>query len=286
MEGLRSRRSRGFLPLGLAAALLCFGGGVMAGDGRAAWEAWKAERLTRLTQPRGWLSVVGLHWLEPGPNQLPGLPGTFTLRDGRVELSAARADGYALAGEPVERRLLAADVAPRPDVLALGPHRWVEVLERGERRALRVWDADAPARRAFAGLETYPFDPAWRVVARWEAYTAPRKVSVVNVLGAVSDELAPGRAWFTAGGRELSLEPTLDEGELFYVFRDATAGKGTYPAGRFLSAEAPRGGEVVLDFNRAYTPPCGFTDFATCPVPRRENVLPVAVTAGEKSSGH
>ena len=288
-SAMSGNRSGSVLRLGLAAALLVAGGAMAAEAQRAEWESWKAERLARLTLPRGWLSVVALHWLEPGVNRVPGLPGTFTLRDGRVEVAAARSDGYVLGATPIERRALASDAVPHPDVLALGGHRWVQVLDRGERRALRVWDADALARRTFPGVETYPFAPAWRIVARWEPYPEPHRVTVQNVLGMAEEERTPGRAWFTAEGIEVSLEPTLDEGDggkLFFVFRDATAGKGTYPAGRFLVAEPPRDGSLVLDFNRAYTPPCGFTSFATCPVPRRENVLTIAIPAGEKFGGH
>lgn len=252
---------------------------------RAQWEAWKAERLARLTAERGWLSVTGLHWLSPGSNRVPGLPGTFTLRDGRVELQAAPGDGYAVGGERVERRLLASDAAGSPDLLALGTDRWVAVLARGDRFALRTWDASSPLRRSFRGIDTFPFDPAWRIRARWEAWPAPRAVEVEDVTGAVATRLVPGCARFAWGGRELSLEPTADGDRLAFVFRDATAGVETYGSGRFLSADGPVEGAVILDFNRAFNPPCAFTPFATCPLPRPENVLPVRVAAGERFAG-
>lgn len=252
---------------------------------RAQWEAWKAERLARLTAERGWLAVTGLHWLEPGPNQVPGLPGTFTLRDGRVELQAGPGDGWTIGGREVERRELVSDAAGPPDLLALGPDRRVAVLARGSRYALRTWDASSPLRRSFRGIETFPFDPAWRIRARWEAWPSPRAVEVEDVTGAIATRIVPGRAIFAAQGRELSLQPTADEGRLFFVFRDATAGVETYGSGRFLSADAPADGTVVLDFNRAVNPPCAFTPFATCPLPRPENVLPIRVTAGERFAG-
>jgi hypothetical protein len=248
---------------------------------RAEWEAWKAERVARLTGERGWLSVVALRWLAPGANRVEGLPGTFTLREGRVELVARPIDGYAVGGVPVERRVLASDASPVPDLLSLGS-RSVMVLERGGKLALRVWDADADARRAFAGVETFPFDPAWRVLARWEPWPTPRPVEVVDVTGSAATRLVPGRANFTVGGRGLSLEPTADGERLAFVFRDATAGVETYGSGRFLTADGPRDGRLVLDFNRAFNPPCAFTPFATCPLPRPENVLPIRVTAGER----
>jgi len=258
---------------------------VDAGVAHAEWEAWKAERLARLRAERGWLAVTGLHWLEPGENRVAGLPGTFTLRDGRVALSAARDDGYALPGGAVERRVLASDADAAPDLLSLGAGRFLQVLARGDRRALRTWDAAAPARRDFPGVETFSFDPAWIVEARWEPFHPPRRVVVQDVTGIDSVKEVPGRAAFAIAGRELALEPTTDGDRLFFVFRDATAGRETYGAGRFLSVAGPRDGKVVLDFNRAVNPPCAFTPFATCPLPRPENVLPVPVTAGERFGG-
>jgi hypothetical protein len=253
--------------------------------GRIAWEAWRAERLARLRAERGWLSVTGLHWLEPGKNRVAGLPGLFEVRDGRVALVARREDGWTIGGAPVERRALTSDAGPVPDLLALGEGRWVQVLSRGGRLALRTWDAAAPARRDFSGVETFPWDPAWRVEAAWEPLDPPRTVLVQDVTGMEAERRVPGRARFALGGQVLSLEPTADGERLAFVFRDATAGVETYGAGRFLSADAPAGGRVVLDFTRAFNPPCAFTPFATCPLPRPENVLPVRVTAGERYGG-
>jgi uncharacterized protein (DUF1684 family) len=245
------------------------------------WRSWHAERLERLRRPDGWLALVGLHWLGEGENRIPGLPGAFTVAAGKVTLTATAADGYRLDGAPVTSRTLASDRAPRPDRLVLGS-RQVQVIERSGRLAVRVWDAESPLRKGFQGIETFPPDPRWRIVAEWEAYPAPRAVTVPSVTGSPSSEEAPGRARFTLGGRAFSLEPTLEEGALFFVFKDETARTETYGAGRFLVADLPRDGKVVLDFNRAYNPPCAFTAFATCPLPRPENVLPVRIEAGEK----
>jgi uncharacterized protein (DUF1684 family) len=111
-------------------------------------------------------------------------------------------------------------------------------------------------------------------------------VEVPSVVGIPTREQAPGRAWFTVDGTEFSLEPTLDGDELFFVFKDRTAPRETYGAGRFLAAPLPKGGKVLLDFNRAYNPPCAFSPYATCPLPLPQNVLPIRIEAGEKSWGH
>ena len=254
------------------------------GDFLSEWRAWQRRRLESLQRPHGWLSLVGLHWLEPGANRVAGLPGTFEVEGGEVTLVAAAQDGWTVAGQPVARRRLAGDEAAAPDRLVLGSQAAL-VIHRGGKLALRVWDAESPVRTGFTGIDTYPPDPRWRVTARWEAYPEPRAVEQPSVTGTPTRVLAPGRAWFTVDGKEVSLEPTRDGESLFFVFRDATAPRETYGGGRFLEAAAPRGGEVVLDFNRAYNPPCVFTSFATCPLPTPQNVLKVRVEAGEKVWG-
>jgi uncharacterized protein (DUF1684 family) len=247
----------------------------------AEWKAWHERREERLRAPDGWLALVGLHWLADGPNALPGLPGTFVLERGQVTLRASPADGWTEDGRPVGEKTLATDAAARPDALSVGTRR-VVVIERGGKLAARVWDSASPARASFQGVPAFPVDRRWRIEATWEPYPAPRKVVVPSVAGPPQEALAPGRARFAVDGHEVALEPTLDDGALFFVFRDRTAPAETYGGGRFLYAEAPRDGKVVLDFNRAYSPPCAFTPYATCPLPRPENVLPVAIPAGEK----
>jgi len=278
----------------LLASILVAGGGALAGEPPAflaEWRAWQAQRVAALKRPHGWLSLTGLHWLQPGRNRIPGLPGTFDLADGRVTLAAEPADGWRLrqGGQegPVSARRLADDQAEAPDRLLLGS-RAVMVIARGGKVALRVWDADSPVRQGFTGIETWGPDPRWRLTARWEAYPQPRAVEVPSVIGVPSQELAPGRAWFVLDGHEYALEPTQDGDELFFVFKDRTAPRETYGGGRFLVAAAPRDGTVILDFNRAYNPPCVFSSFATCPLPLPQNVLPVRIEAGEKKwqSGH
>jgi len=250
-------------------------------DGLDAWKRWRASREARLRDPEGWLALAGLHWLSPGENRVEGLPGAFVLRGGRVALRAAPGDGWTLDGTPVTERVLASDAAERPDRLRLG-ERVVQVIERGGELALRVWDASSPALRSFHGIEAFPYDPGWRIEARWEAYPSPREVEQPSAAGPPQKALAPGRAHFALGGRAFTLEPIDEGGELLFVFKDATAPRETYGAGRFLVASAPEGGQVVLDFNRAYNPPCAFTPYATCPLPESQNVLPVRIEAGEK----
>jgi hypothetical protein len=248
----------------------------------AGWKAWHARRLENLRKPHGWLTLTGLHWLEPGSNRIPGLPGVFELSGAVVTLRARAEDGYTVSGAPVAERVLADDAAAAPDRLAVG-QRAVMAINRGGRLALRVWDADSPVRAAFKGIDTFPPDPRWRITARWEPFPHPRTVEQPSIIGTPTKEQAPGRAFFTVDGQEVALTPTLEGDSLFFVFKDKTAPKETYGGGRFLQAEPPSHGVVVLDFNRAYNPPCVFTAFATCPLPLPENTLRVRIEAGEKS---
>ncbi|MFN7966322.1 MAG: DUF1684 domain-containing protein [Acidobacteriota bacterium] len=255
----------------------------------AEWQKWHDGRIQRLTAEDGWLSLVGLPWLQPGDNRVDEVPGLYK-RDGRnVLLVATVEDAITIDGQPVTERPLAADTSGKPDVLHHGSRQWF-VVERGDRIGLRIKDADSPVRKNFTGIDTFPAHQRWRVEGRWEAYAIPRDVEIPNILGQIEKAKAPGRVHFRLDGQEYSLEPTQESPEdpLFFVFKDQTAGHETYGAGRFLYSDPPKDGKVMLDFNRAYNPPCCFTNYATCPLPTKENMLDVRIEAGEKTwgSGH
>ena len=268
-------------------------------------EKWRAERLASLTSEYGWLSVVGLFWLQPGANRFgsdpgnevvlpgagtPAVAGTLELRpDGTVVLHPGPGAGVTLGGSPATERVLASDRTGNPDLLAIGAVRFY-LIERGGKLAVRVKDPKSARRVRFAGIRSFPVDPAFRVEGTFEPYPAPREVAVATVQGPEQRMLAPGLVRFRLGGTTLALEPLVSspkDTDFFFVFRDATSGRETYGAGRFLDTPAPKAPAtaVVLDFNRAYTPPCAFTPYATCPLPPKQNELPVRVEAGEKFSG-
>jgi len=270
-------------------------------------EAWRAERLASLTADDGWLTVVGLFWLHPGENRFgtdpenevvlpgkgaPAITGTLEFRkDGTVLLHPGPRTGITLAGLPATERTLASDRGGKPDVLAAGAVRFY-LIERGGKLAVRVKDPHSARRVGFAGIRYFPVDTAYRVEGAFEPYPAPREVAVATVQGPEQKMLAPGLVRFRLGGRSLALEPFIsapDDPEFFFVFRDATSGTETYGAGRFLDTPVPKAPSrvVVLDFNKAYSPPCAFTPYATCPLPPRQNELPVRIEAGEKfGPGH
>jgi uncharacterized protein (DUF1684 family) len=269
---------------------------------RAEIEAWRARRVANLTSAEGWLSVVGLFWLEEGENPIgsaPGsrvqLPASAPGRLGSIDLAAGRATFRPLpgadltaGGKPVSGPVaLASDAEEDTTKLRAGSVLFY-LISRGGKIGVRVKDAHSDARRGFRGIDYFPIDPGWRIEARFEPYDPPRSISVPNVLGQDNAETSPGALVFAHGGRTYRLDPVLERGETdyFVIFGDATNGKETYGAGRFLYVKPPVNGKTVIDFNKAYNPPCVFTAFATCPLPPPQNKLKVSIAAGEKEYAH
>jgi uncharacterized protein (DUF1684 family) len=262
-------------------------------------EAWRASRLDRLRAEDGWLTLVGLHWLKPDVVTRIGsaADNDVVLPAGPAHAGSLRVDAWGVhlkpepgavllkdvPLEPVERKLRG-DNDPEPDVLQVGRLR-VTAIWRNLEWALRVKDPESPVRSGFKGIESYPIDAKWRVEATWEPYPTPRQLLIATAQGTNESVTSPGVAKFKLNGVEASLEPILEDPaakELLFVFKDTTSGKTTYGAGRFLYADLPQDGKLVLDFNRAYNPPCAFTAYATCPLPPFRNRLKTAVEAGEK----
>ena len=262
-------------------------------------EQWHKKRIERLTSETGWLTLVGLHWLQEGlnpfgsdsnnavifPPKAPPFMGTFILDAGghvRVKINPKVQVLY--QDKPVREMELISDAEGEPTVLWWRTLNWY-IIKRGERYAVRVKDTQADTRLHFLGLERFPVDPRWRVVARFEPFNPPRTLDVPTILGTVDHEPCPGTLAFEVNGKTYRLYPTgtMEDEEWFIVFGDATNGKTTYGGGRFLYVSRPGpDGTTVIDFNKAYNPPCVFTPFATCPLPPRQNLLPFSVTAGEK----
>ena len=263
-------------------------------------QSWRDGRVKRLASPSGWLTLVGLHWLEPGDNvfgsdpecavplpagKAPKRAGVLVLSEGVVRIKPVPDAGVMLDGKAVGERVLGDDTAEKTDVLTLGDLSFF-VIKRGDRFGVRVKDAQSPVRTNFKGLDYFPADPKWRVSGTFVPYDAPKKVAIPTVLGTTDTMEAPGLVTFTVDGKELTLEPVVEDPKdptLWFIFKDATSAKETYGAGRFLYADMPKDGKVVVDFNQAYNPPCAFTPYATCPLPPKQNWLPIRVEAGEKA---
>ncbi|MGW5655581.1 DUF1684 domain-containing protein [Streptomyces humi] len=219
-------------------------------DPRQEWEAWCAGRLRALTAPTGNLALVETRWLPAGEH---------------ADAEAAR------AGQPAT---VTVTTLSRTDLVTGEP-------EHG----LRFWDADAPAIRHFEGVDTFPYDPAWVLEAAYTPVPGARRIAFEHIRdnGGSRDLVVPGDITLTVDGRAYTLSAFDDDGTLLLVFGDPTNGDTTYGAGRFLFVERTADeGRVVLDFNRAFVPPCGFSDQYNCPMPPRQNRFHLAVEAGEK----
>jgi uncharacterized protein (DUF1684 family) len=246
---------------------------------------WRHQREENLKRDGGWLSVAGLFWLHEGANTFgKGAGNEIVLPDG-----AAKAGVFELHNGKVTVKM---DGAPRelwPDSLDVAKVGRLSlfVIKRSDKIGIRLKDPESEYRREFKGIETYPAKEEYKVTAKWVA--APQKIPILNILGQTESMDSPGYTVFRLHGQEYRLRPyleTADAQELFYVFRDQTSTKETYGAGRFLYSAMPADGSVVLDFNKAYNPPCAFTPYATCPLPPAENRLAVRIEAGEKKYGH
>jgi uncharacterized protein len=283
-------------------------------DTRAAYEedlnTWRAQRMSSLTSDDGWLTLAGLPWLDEGPNAVgsalsspvrlpPSAPDRLGVLERNGQAVMLRLDPGAdvrvepesaaeqLAESEDRTLLMVKDVDGDPTVVHVGDVSF-QVIQRDDKIGVRIKDAASPVRTRFTGIEYFPIAPDWRVTARFEPYSPPKDIPIVNVLGQTTPNPAPGALVFEHDGRTYRLDALDAEDELFVIFGDRTNGEGSYPAGRYLYADKPAEGEttVELDFNRAYNPPCAFTEFATCPLPPPQNKLDVAVEAGEKYAGH
>jgi len=261
-------------------------------------ELERAARVEQLTKPDGWLTLVGLHFLRAGENSVgaaanntivlakgPAHLGTVTLSaDGKAAITVNPAADVLVDGRQVLSAPLDEGGEGRNVTHVTSGTISFFVIDRGGRKALRVKDSASERRTHFAGIDYFPVDPTWKIEADWVPFDRPREVPIKNILGQEEPALVPGKAVFKRDGRTFELLPFIEgtDEPLFFVIADATSGKETYAAARFLDADPPRDGKLVLDFNLARNPPCAFTPFATCPLPPNENRLPIAVTAGEK----
>lgn len=250
-------------------------------------DSWHHTRITRLTKPYGWLSLVALDWLEEGRNSIPSV-GTVTLTKGMVTAQFLPGIKAMLNGVQCTSGKIRSDgEKDGPDTVIIGSRAHI-ILKRGDRYAVRIFDAASPARTHFTGIDRYPVSSGWKIEARWEPYPKPKTLSIATVIPGYFDEaVATGEAVFTVDGHEYRLEPIVenDGADYFYVFGDKTNGIETYGAGRFLYGGPPTNGKIIVDFNKAYNPPCAFSDFATCPLPQPNNRLSLRIDAGEKKYG-
>lgn len=261
---------------------------------RESFEKWKSELVDDLKQ--NWLVLAGLYWLKPGANTfgsatdnaivLPSGPahaGLFQLQDDSVSVEVQKDVPVKIDGKPITQAKLQADVTGKPTVMEMGSLR-MHLIQRGKRLGIRVKDLNSERARNYAGPIFFPLDMTYRVTGTFVPSDGKKTVDVPNVLGDVTPTPIAGEVRFKLNGQDLTLtalsgDPTKG---LSFVIGDLSGKTDTYPGGRFLDSDPVIDGKVVLDFNRAYNPPCAVTPYATCPLAPKENRLPVAIRAGEK----
>jgi uncharacterized protein len=277
----------------------------------AAWQkdtaAWRAQHTADLLKPDGWLSLIGLEWLQPGDNSLGSASDSkIHLASGPPHLAILRLEGetvtlnpptegfpghFLVAGAPAKSQTLRAEanndkVSPHLTFGTLNMY----VIRREGRFALRIKDSHSPAITSFHGLKWYPPDPAYQVTAKWIPHSPHKTITLTTLVGTNYDQPVPGVAEFPLAGKTFRLEPVLEdpaEPKLFFILRDTTSTSTTYGACRFLYTGFPtngldKPGELVLDFNRLENPPCAYTPYATCPLPPPGNRLPIPLPVGEQ----
>jgi uncharacterized protein (DUF1684 family) len=280
----------------LAAAFLSVQDRPSRADYASEIQKHRDERVAELTAPDGWLAVAGLFWLHEGmntagsdpdktirlPRRAPKTLGAFELKNGTVTFTADAGVRLTASGKPVNQFTFEPEKGDKSAIAIAGLTMFV--IKRGDRYGVRLLDPETEQRRRFKDLRYFPVQRAYRVRAAFKPYRKPKEVPVPTVLGMTVPMESPGYVTFTLNGKSYRLEPVYETDkheDLFFIFKDLTSGKETYPAGRFLHAPLPKNGTVDLDFNKAYNPPCAFTAFATCPLPTKQNQLPVAIRAGE-----
>ncbi|GAB4420506.1 MAG: DUF1684 domain-containing protein [Anaerolineales bacterium] len=256
----------------------------------------RKEREDRFRESeRGWLGLVGLYWLRDGENRIGNDPSNDIVlpsgppRVGVVQYNNGVATFRAQRGVPVRcndkvvsLRTLNPDISDDPDFLQVGDLTLL-LLERADRHLIRVWDKNSPARKNFSGFNQFEVDPAYCIDADYVSYHEPKMLSIKDVIEIYHEVPYQGYVEFELAGKKHKLEATAGEDYLFFSFKDKTSGNETYVGGRYLVTDLPKDGKVTLDFNLAYNPPCAYTDFATCPLPPSQNILDVAIEAGEKT---
>ena len=261
---------------------------------------WRQEVENNLRRENGWLALAGLFWLRKGTNVIgsgseseirlplraPSRLGTFEFDGNNVTLNVEADLPVEVNGVATTTALLDADQEDVPSFITFDNMRMV-VVRRSKGIGIRVWDNARDERRTFPPREWYPVKEELRIPAAYIRYQSPKIVKMPDILGAILDEPMQGYVSFQLNGKthELIVEELPDR-RLFVQFMDLTNGNPTYPSGRYHYTDAHDNGQVFIDFNKAYSPPCAFTEFATCTFPPQENRLDVAIEAGEIFPGN
>lgn len=263
-------------------------------------EQWHSKRIERLKGDNSWLNLAGLFWLKEGENKFGSASsndlifpkdkssdfiGTLILKDSIVSIKVAEGINVIANDMPVTELQLKDDLSNEPTVLKLGSLKWY-AIKRGDRFGIRLRDLESDLVKNFTGIDRFPVNDKWRISASFVPFEKPKIISIPTIIGTPDKMICRGELHFKIDGKDYTILPVDEDGSLFIIFADETNSEETYGAGRFVYADPPDStGKVIIDFNKAYNPPCIFTPFATCPLPPKENVIRTKITAGEKLWG-
>lgn len=262
-------------------------------------EQWKSKRIENLKKETGWLNLVGLYWLIEGENTFgsasnndlvfpefaPKLIGRFIKKDSVITLKVENGIDIKSNDKIISEIELNSDMTGNPTILEWNSLKWF-LIKRGDKFGIRLRDLNADLVQNFPGINSFTINEDWKINAKFVPFDTPKKIAIPTIIGTIEEEISYGKLVFIIEDKEYSLIPTSANERLFIVFADLTSGEETYGAGRFLYVEKPdSNNNVIVDFNKAYNPPCAFTKYATCPLPPDENKLKVRITAGEKNFG-
>ncbi len=256
---------------------------------------WHNKRIDNLKKENGWLNLAGLFWLNEGVNKFgsdkindiifpegkaPAFIGTLTLKDSDVTLRVNKGIEVKSNGKIVTTADLKNNLQDAT-VFEYNSLRWF-VIKRGDKYGIRLRDLESSLVKSFKGIDTYPINSDWRFEAELEKYDPPKKLAITNILGMTEENISPGALVFTKDGKQFKLDALVEDNQYFIIFADETNEEETYGAGRFIYVNKNNStGKIILDFNKAFNPPCVFTKYATCPLPPKQNHLKLKITAGE-----
>ncbi len=255
---------------------------------------WRANRIESLKSKDGWLNLAGLFWLKEGENTVgsdsinnivfpkgksDGLVGFYFLKDGNIEFTANPKSTITQKDSVISS--VAVFPSETPIVLKHKNLAWF-VIQRGDKFAVRLRDFDSELSKKFNGINNYDLDEQLLVKAKFVP-SFNKTISIVDITERISEQESPGTLFFEIAGEKYSLDALSSSEGLFIIFGDKTNGGETYQSGRFIDAPLPDNeGFTWVDFNKAYNPPCAFTPYSTCPLPPKQNILPISIKAGEK----
>jgi uncharacterized protein len=256
---------------------------------------WRAKRLDDLVRENGWLSLAGLFWLNPGrnligsnpmceivlPEYTPTFLGIVELQGKTARLQVAEGVQVQVNGKFVQKAILRSSKHAKPSYITWRDIRMV-LHEYAGKYAIRVWDNQRRQRLTLPLLKWFPINKRFRMKSRYRRYPEPKVSQQADTFGEMVEDRLDGYVTFKFEGKTYKLDVTeVKDQKLFIKFRDLTSNKETYPPSRYYYTEPVKDGKVTLDFNYSYSPPCAFTEYATCIFAPQQNYLPFRVEAGE-----